>query len=93
MAIRRNKNFLGLLVSGVFVVAAPLVGLALTNFKLQSAFREVASVDPSRKAALLADRISQSMAGAAWGLVVSIFALVPAVVFAVRFYLDCKRSR
>jgi biopolymer transport protein ExbB/TolQ len=93
VAERRNKNFVGLLASGVVVVAAPLLGLTVTNFKLQSAFRQAASTEPSQKARLLAEGISQSMPATAYGLVVSLLALVSTIVFAVRFYRDSKRGR
>jgi biopolymer transport protein ExbB/TolQ len=92
VASRQNRNFVGLIVSGSIFVAAPFVGVAVTTFWLQRAFREVADVDPSQKARLLALRISESMNGAACGIVVSCVALVPAIIFAIRSYRDSKRQ-
>ena len=86
-----NKNLVGLLISGVVVVAAPLLGLAVTVFYLRGAFRETASADPSQKARLLGEGISEAMNGTACGMVVSCLALVPALIFGVRLYRNSKR--
>jgi biopolymer transport protein ExbB/TolQ len=89
---RRNRNFVGLLVSGAIVLVAPFIGVAVTNFWLQRAFREAAGMEPSEKAAVLARRISESMNGAACGIGVACFALVPTIIFAIRLYRDSKRN-
>ena len=91
MANRQNRNFIGLIVCGSIFVAAPFIGVAVTTFWLQRAFREVADIDPSQKARVLAQRISEAMTGTAWGIVVSCVALVPAIIFAIRSYRDSKR--
>lgn len=90
-----NNDLVGLLVSGVFFVGAPLVGLAVTVFFMRGAFRQTASegVDPSQKARVLAEGISEAMNATACGLVVSCLALVPIVVFAVRLYRDSRDSK
>lgn len=89
---KMNKNLVGLLVSGVLVVAAPVLGLTVTVFFLRGAFRVTADADPSQKARLLAEGISEAMNGTACGLVISCVALVPTVIFAVRLYRDSKRG-
>jgi biopolymer transport protein ExbB/TolQ len=87
-----NKNLVGLLASGVLVIAAPLIGLTFTVFFLRGAFQATAGADPSQKSRLLAEGISEAMNGTAFGLVVSCIALVPTVVFAVRLHRDSKRG-
>lgn len=89
---KMNKNLVGLLASAVLLVSAPLLGLTVTVFFLRGAFRETAGADPSQKARLLAEGISEAMNGTACGLVISCVALVPTVIFAARLYRDSKRG-
>jgi biopolymer transport protein ExbB/TolQ len=89
---KMNKNLVGLLVSAVLVVAAPLIGLTITVFFPRGAFRVTADADPSQKARVLGEAISEAMNGTACGLVVSFIALVPTVIFAVRLHRDSKRG-
>ena len=89
---KMNKNLVGLLVSALLVVAAPVIGLTVTLFFLRGAFHLTASADPSEKARLLGEGISEEMNGTACGLVVSCLALVPTVIFAVRLHRDSKRE-
>lgn len=92
---KMSDNLLGLLVSVAVVVGAPLVGLTFTVLSLRRSFGDVAgeSVDPSQKARILAEGISEGMNGTALGLVASTIALVPTVIFAVRLHRESKRAR
>lgn len=85
-----SRNLVGLLVSAGVMVAAPLVGLLSTLLLLRGAFGGVAKVDPSEKARVLAEGISQAMNGLAFGMVISLVAFVPAVVFGVRLVRERK---
>ena len=90
---KMNKNLVGLLVSALFVVAAPVVGLIVTVFVMRGTFDATAGAgDASEKSRVLAEGISEAMNGTACGLVVSCVALVPTIIFAVRLYRDSKRS-
>jgi biopolymer transport protein ExbB/TolQ len=86
MEHRRNKDMTGLLVSLGVVVSGPLVGILVTILFLRRAFATAAAADPSEKARVLAELISESMNATAFGLAVSVFALIPAVLYAVRLY-------
>lgn len=86
-----SKNLLGLLISAGVVFLAPVLGLLSTVLFLRGAFRDTASVDPSEKARFLAEGISAAMNTTAFGLVISIVALVPAVAFGVRLWREGKR--
>ena len=87
-----NWNLLGLVFSVVVIVAAPLLGVAITALFLRSAFGQSANVDPSQKARVLAEGISAAINGTVYGLVVSCLALVPVVIFSIRLYRDSKRA-
>jgi len=80
----KSRNLLGLILSVVVFVAAPFVGAMVTFLALSRAFQDTAEVEPSEKARVLAEGISAAMNGAAGGLVVSLAALVSAIVFGVR---------
>ena len=69
-------------------MVAPLLGVAATALFLRSAFHGVADTDPSHKARVLAEGISEAMNGAAVGMIVSFLALVPAVVFAIWLFRE-----
>jgi ABC-type Fe3+ transport system permease subunit len=92
MAKKRDPNLIGLLISGIVSAVAPLVGVAVTLFSLQGAFSQSSSADPSEKARVLAEGISNSMNATAWGMVVSILALVSSVIFAVRLLHNVNRK-
>ncbi|MEO9142181.1 MAG: MotA/TolQ/ExbB proton channel family protein [Polyangiaceae bacterium] len=83
---------MGLLVSGALVFAAPFLGVAVTMLFLSGAFRDTASVDPSHKARFLAERISEAMNGAAFGIGISLLAMIPTVIFAVRLHRERKTN-
>jgi biopolymer transport protein ExbB/TolQ len=85
-----SKNLVGLLVSVAVVVAAPLIGLITTVLFLRSSFQETAAADPSHKAQLLAQGISESMNATAAGMIVSLLAIAPTIVFAVRLHRESK---
>jgi biopolymer transport protein ExbB/TolQ len=87
-----NKNLVGLLVSAGVLAAAPLIGLAATVLFLRGAFAGAAAADPSEKARVLAEGIAESMNAMAFGLAVSVIAIVPTVVFAVRLHRESKRQ-
>lgn len=89
---KTSKNLIGLLVSGALVLAAPFLGMAVTMLFLASSFHDVAAVEPSQKAQWLAERISGAMNGAAVGIGVSLLALVPTVIFAVRLHQEQRAS-
>jgi biopolymer transport protein ExbB/TolQ len=84
----RNKNLTGLLVSLGVVVSCPLVGVLVTILFLRRAFATAAAADPSEKARVLAELISESMNATALGLAVSLLALIPAIIYAVRLYRE-----
>src|SRR6187399_980257 len=84
MVRKRSKSFIGLIVCSGMVVLAPPLGYAATVLLLGSAFQGTAGTDPSQKAAMLANGISEAMNGLAAGLIVSLAALVLAVIFAIR---------
>lgn len=85
-ARKKDRNLLGLVISALVVVLAPIAGAGITVLLLRGAFHEVEgpAVDPSQKARVLAEGISAAMNGAAGGLIVSCLALVGVVLFAVR---------
>lgn len=83
-AKKSNKNLVGLIVSAVVVLAAPVVGWVVSVLLLGRAFQGTEGVAPSQKSRVLAQGISEAMNGAAGGLIVSFAALVSAIVFAVR---------
>ncbi len=88
-----NKNLVGFIASVLAVILAPLLGLLFTVLFVQGAFRATATADPSEKARLLAEGISNAMNGTAFGLLLSCVALIPAVIFGVRLYRDSKRGK
>jgi biopolymer transport protein ExbB/TolQ len=82
---KRGKNFIGLVVCSGIALLAPPLGCAATVLVLSSAFQGTAgTADPSQKATVLANGISAAMNGFAAGLVVSLVAMVLAVIFAIR---------
>ena len=92
MAGKMSKNLKWLLVSAAVVFTAPLLGVATTVLFLGGAFRGTASVEPAGKARFLAEGISEAMNATACGIVVSLLALVPMVVFAVRLSREPRRE-
>jgi biopolymer transport protein ExbB/TolQ len=90
---KMSPNLLDLLVSGAVVVAAPIVGLLVTVLLLRGAFGGTARVDPAEKARVLAEGISEAMNGTAFGLVISVVALVPTLVFAVRLVREKRTTK
>ncbi len=90
---KTSKNLIGLLVSGGLVVVAPFLGFAITVLFLRGAFRETATVDPSQRARHLAAGISLAMNGTFCGMLVSLLAMVPTVIFAVRLHRESRRER
>jgi biopolymer transport protein ExbB/TolQ len=93
MAKKRSKNLLGLIASAAVVVAAPVLGLLVSTLLVRSAFDATTAVDPSEKARILAEGISESMNSTATGLLVSLVALVVGMFFAVRLYREVKLPR
>ena len=83
----------GLVASGAVFLLAPFAGMAVTAFLLRGAFEHEPSVDPSQKARVLAQGISEAMNGAIYGAVVSILALIPMLVFAVRLVRGQRAAR
>lgn len=86
-----SRNLVGLIISAGVVVAAPILGLAVSALFLRGSFNSTASADPSQKARLLAEGISESMNATAFGLIVSLVAMVAAIVFGVRLAREKKR--
>ena len=87
-----NRNLIGLLASVAVAVLAPFLGLGVTVLSLLFSFHQIAAIAPPSKARVLADGISSSMHATAAGIVVSLLALVPMGVFAVRLYRASKRG-
>lgn len=87
----KKRALVGVAVGASIVVGAPLVGLLATVVQLRRAFGATATADPSEKAKLLAQGISESMNCTAAGLVVSLVALVPTILFAVRLARASKK--
>jgi biopolymer transport protein ExbB/TolQ len=85
-----SRNLVGLIISAGVIVAAPLLGLAVTVLFLQGTFKANTSADPSQKARLLAEGISGAMNATAFGLIVGVLAIIPTIVFAVRLYRESK---
>ena len=81
---QRRRDLAGLIASGAIVLLAPFVGAAVTALFLRSAFGDSATADPSQKARVLAQGISEAMNGALVGIVVSVVALIPTAIFAAR---------
>ena len=89
---RRKRALIGLAVGAILVVGAPLVGVLATVVQLRRAFAVTATADPSEKAKLLAEGISESMNCTAAGLVVALVALAPTILFAVRLAPPSKKQ-
>jgi hypothetical protein len=82
---RRRIALTALFVSGGVTLATPMVGGAATGVGLTSAFAASGTVDPSQKARVLAEGISEAMNGAALGVVAMVFAALATVVCLVAF--------
>ncbi len=91
-AKKRSKNYIGLIVCSGMAVLAPLLGYATTVYLLGSAFQGTAGTDPSHKATMLANGISEAMYGLATGLIVSLAAMVLAVIFAIRLVRERRAA-
>jgi len=83
----------GLILCAAVAVAAPPVGVGVSVLFLGRAFKDTDGADPSQKARVLADGISQAMNGAAGGLIVSLAAVVAALAFAVRLVRERRAAR
>lgn len=70
-----------------------MLGLLTSLLFLRGAFRDSAAADPSAKARVLAEGISEAMNGTAFGLLASLVALVPAVVFGVRLVREARTTK
>ena len=92
MAKKRSRNLVGLIVSMAVATAAPPLGSVVSVLFLSRGFEETAKVDASQKATVLANRISEAMNGAAFGLIVSFVATAAAVVFAVRLIRERRTA-
>ena len=84
-----SKNLLGFVISAGVVFLAPLLGLLITVLFLRGAFSATATADPSQKARLLAEGISEAMNGTAFGLVISCVAFVPASDLSLSWQAPC----
>ncbi|MCA9591957.1 MAG: MotA/TolQ/ExbB proton channel family protein [Myxococcales bacterium] len=90
-----SRNAWGLLISGIVVVSAPVIGLLVTVLFLRGAFDATGgtSIPPSDKARVLAEGISNAMNGTAIGIGVAILAMVPTVFFLVRLLRERRENR
>ncbi len=80
----------GIIGGAATFVGGPTLGVVVTAFFVQRAFAEVATADPTEKARLLAEGISEAMNFAIAGLVVG---LVGVVVFGTSlFFLLRQRA-
>lgn len=86
MAARLSKNVKALIACIVVLFAAPVIGLVVTVSLIAHAYSVVASpaVDPSQKARLLAEGISEAMNGAVFGGIICVLAIIPTVFYVVR---------
>jgi len=85
-----NRLLVGIIGGAVTFVGAPTLGAAVTAFFVQRAFAAVATADPSEKARLLAEGISEAMNFTIAGIAVGIVGMV---VFAVSlFFLLRQRA-
>jgi biopolymer transport protein ExbB len=87
-----NRNLMGFIVSASVMVAAPFVGLLASVLWLRRSFTATAapSVDPSDKARILAEGISEAMNGVGFGAIFSLLALPLVVLFVVRWRRDAS---
>ena len=85
-----NRLIAGIIGGAGSFVGGPTLGVVVTAFFVQRAFAAVATADPSEKARLLAEGISEAMNFAIAGLVVG---FVGMAVFAVSlFFLLRQRA-
>jgi biopolymer transport protein ExbB/TolQ len=85
-----NRLIAGIIGGAASFVGGPTLGVVVTAFFVQRAFAAVATADPSEKARLLAEGISEAMNFAIAGLVVG---FVGMAVFAVSlFFLLRQRA-
>ena len=86
-----NRLLAGIVGGAATLVGAPALGVLVTAFFVQRAFAAVATADPSEKARLLAEAISEAMNFTIAGIVVGIVGMA---VFAVSlFFLLRQRAR
>ncbi len=90
--------WLGLLTGASALLLGPLLGFTATAIYLQRAFGQVASVEPSQKARLLAEGISEAMnfsaVGLALGVLGTVVILVSLIVLVRRScHLPASRER
>ncbi|HEX7667169.1 MAG TPA: hypothetical protein VF407_21710 [Polyangiaceae bacterium] len=89
----RTTNEKAFLACVVIVVVTPTLGAILSVIFTALAFRANASVDPSEKARVLAEHIATAMNGAFFGILISLLALVPTVVFWLRIRNERRGGR
>lgn len=79
-----NRLLAGIVGGAVTFVGAPTLGALVTAFSVQRTFAAVATADPSEKARLLAEGISEAMNFTIAGIAVGIVGMA---VFAVSLFL------
>lgn len=85
MKREQKKAFAGMLAGATLGLLSPTAGMLMTTLRVSQAFGGVADVDPSQKANVLANGISESMnwtiAGMALGLVGLAVSVASTVLF------------
>ena len=79
------------IIGAFLVVAGPFLGVAFTVFGLRRSFSSSSKADPSEKARVLAEGISESMNGTAFGIVAALAGMV-VVTVALIGYIRAQRS-
>lgn len=88
-----SRNLRRFLISVAVMIGAPLLGLLSTVVALIVAFRGVSKEAPEQKARVLAEGISEAMNATAFGLLISIVALVPAIIFGARAFRESRAKQ
>jgi biopolymer transport protein ExbB/TolQ len=93
MASRKAGNgwLVAIVVSAVLVVAGPMTGVFFSVLGLRQAFSSTGSTEPSAKARVLAEGISESMNATMFGMILALVALIMLVVSLIG-YFKTRRS-
>ena len=91
---RRNRtNLIGLIVCAIVMVFAPMAGLLITTYLLRRSFHAAETGDPSEKAKVLAEGISEAMNATACGIVIALLMIPPIAFFIVRMVRESRRPK
>lgn len=91
---RRQRLLIGAIGGAVAVVVAPVLGVAWSILSVTRSFDRTAHVDPSEKAKVLAEGISEAMnGGAVLGIGLGALALVATVICIVAYVRAGRAGR